>query len=177
MLVFIDESGDGGYKFEKGSSLFLVFVAVIFKNPEEADKLNKEIEKYKIKNKIVSGRELKHSKLNKKQKIFLSDLFKKYNLNIKTHIYKKDSHNKIDNLYKITLENFLKINEECFYTKTIFIDGKQDKVFVKSFKTKITASTKISTKDIKFVNSNTNNLIQLADFIAGEKHDEIKKKE
>jgi hypothetical protein len=30
------------------------------------------------------------------------------------------------------------------------------------------------TQKIKFVNSKTNNLIQLADFIAGEKHDELK---
>jgi late competence protein required for DNA uptake (superfamily II DNA/RNA helicase) len=174
MLVFIDESGDGGYKFEKGSSLFLVFVAIIFKNSKDADILNIEIERYKTKNKITGGKELKHSKLNKKQKLFLSNLFKKHNLNVKTYFYKKDLNNKVDNLYKMILEKFLKEHEKDFQDKTIFIDGKQDKIFLKSFKTEITCTTKISTKNIKFVNSKTNNLIQLADFIAGEKHDELK---
>jgi uncharacterized protein YqkB len=38
MLVFIDDSGDAGFKFEKGSSEFFVISAVIFDDSLEAEK-------------------------------------------------------------------------------------------------------------------------------------------
>lgn len=36
MLVFIDESGDAGFKFDRGSSLYFTVVAVIFQNAGQA---------------------------------------------------------------------------------------------------------------------------------------------
>lgn len=36
-LIFVDESGDTGFKFEKGSSRFFVLVLVIFDRPEDAN--------------------------------------------------------------------------------------------------------------------------------------------
>ncbi len=39
MLVFIDDSGDAGFKLGKGSSEFFVISAVIFDDNLEAEKL------------------------------------------------------------------------------------------------------------------------------------------
>jgi len=38
MLVFIDDSGDAGFKLDKGSSSFFVISAVIFDDELEAEK-------------------------------------------------------------------------------------------------------------------------------------------
>lgn len=172
--VFIDESGDAGYKFNKGSSKILVFSAVIFDSKEESEKLNKVVRDFKLKIKLTKDRELKHNKLNKKQKIQFSEIIKTHKLNKKFLVYKKDKQNMVKDLYKITLERFLKKYENDFFEASIFIDGKQDKNFLKTFKIDISKNTKISTKDIKFLNSETNDLIQLADFIAGEEYEKNK---
>ena len=38
MLVFIDDSGDPGFKFDRGSSRFFVIVLLIFNDELEAEK-------------------------------------------------------------------------------------------------------------------------------------------
>ena len=44
MLVFVDESGDAGFKFAEGSSTYFVFTLVIFDSHEEAEKLRLRID-------------------------------------------------------------------------------------------------------------------------------------
>lgn len=44
MLVFVDESGDTGFKFAEGSSTYFVVTLVIFGNNEEAEKLRFRID-------------------------------------------------------------------------------------------------------------------------------------
>ena len=44
MLVFVDESGDAGFKFKEGSSTYFVVTLVIFSSNEEAEKLRLRID-------------------------------------------------------------------------------------------------------------------------------------
>lgn len=44
MLVFVDESGDAGFKFTEGSSTYFVVTLVIFGSDEEAEKLRLRID-------------------------------------------------------------------------------------------------------------------------------------
>ena len=44
MLVFVDESGDAGFKFAEGSSTYFVVTLVIFGSNEEAEKLRLRID-------------------------------------------------------------------------------------------------------------------------------------
>lgn len=44
MLVFVDESGDAGFKFTEGSSTYFVVTLVIFGSNEEAEKLSLRID-------------------------------------------------------------------------------------------------------------------------------------
>ncbi len=44
MLVFVDESGDTGYKFERNSSPYFVVTMVLFGNEEEAAKVRQSID-------------------------------------------------------------------------------------------------------------------------------------
>lgn len=52
MIVFIDDSGDPGFKLDKGSSAFSVITLVIFDDALEAEKVAlaiKELNDYRLK--------------------------------------------------------------------------------------------------------------------------------
>ena len=44
MLVFVDESGDTGLKFEQGSSTYFAVTLVIFEDDEEADRARQRMD-------------------------------------------------------------------------------------------------------------------------------------
>jgi len=48
MLVFIDDSGDPGFKVEKGSSKIFVITMVIFKDNLEAEKTSVAIKEVRL---------------------------------------------------------------------------------------------------------------------------------
>ncbi len=48
MLVFIDESGDLGYKFDRGSTRFFTIVLVVFEGAESAQACQRAIEQLKV---------------------------------------------------------------------------------------------------------------------------------
>lgn len=60
MWVYIDDSGDGGLKFETGSTSHLVMAACIFREPLEIAKLARRIHECSDKNRHAS--EFKYSK-------------------------------------------------------------------------------------------------------------------
>ena len=67
-LVFIDDSGDPGFSFDKGSSRFLVLVAVMFNNVEESKIAHLFIKDLKTSFNLKSDLEFKFNKLNKDRK-------------------------------------------------------------------------------------------------------------
>ncbi|MFT4147250.1 MAG: DUF3800 domain-containing protein [Micrococcaceae bacterium] len=61
MFVFIDDSGDPGFKFYKGSSNFLVITCVIFNQREDADETSSKILQLKKQLGISPRQEFKFS--------------------------------------------------------------------------------------------------------------------
>jgi len=61
VLVFIDESGDSGFKFDRGSSKHFVIAAVIFRSAFAADACDRSIEGLKRKLGFHLGREFHFS--------------------------------------------------------------------------------------------------------------------
>ena len=53
MLIFMDESGDTGFKFSKNSSKYFVLTVIIFDNLESAEKANDTIKKLRKELKIL----------------------------------------------------------------------------------------------------------------------------
>ena len=66
MLVFIDESGDSGFKFGRGSSRYFVITAVIFNSEFAADACDRSIEGLKRKLGFHVGREFHFSQCSDK---------------------------------------------------------------------------------------------------------------
>jgi hypothetical protein len=58
MLVFIDESGDSGFKFDRGSSRYFVIAAVIFSDDLSASACERAIDCFRRELSFPPGREL-----------------------------------------------------------------------------------------------------------------------
>jgi hypothetical protein len=66
MHVYIDDSGDGGFKLEGGSSSHLVMAAVVFRDPREIERLAHQLEG--VRQRFGTTREFKYHSTSKKIK-------------------------------------------------------------------------------------------------------------
>lgn len=165
--VFIDESGDPG--LTEKSSRFFVMAAIIV-DDKNILKINEIMDDYRKKLKWNILKEFKHSKTKKE---IIKDLIlatKKASYEIE--VLKIDKANFKNNgkmtVYNQVLIKLLKnINRDDI---DITIDGRKSKKYIEKLSSDIRKNTrlKLSAKNIHFIDSNKNNLIQLADLIAGE---------
>ncbi|MBU1255411.1 DUF3800 domain-containing protein, partial [Patescibacteria group bacterium] len=90
MLVFIDDSGDPGFKFNKGSSKVFVIACVIFDDKLEAEKTAVAIKEFRRKIKFPDTMEFKFNKSSKKvRKGFLIKV-SKYKFRIRAIVMQKE---------------------------------------------------------------------------------------
>lgn len=177
MLIFIDDSGDPGFKIEKGSSPVFVIALVIFKDNLEAEKTAVEIKQLKRDLKFPDDVEFKFhkSRLPIKRK-FLTRV-SKFDFEVRAIVVKKD----------IIRSPYLISNKESFFNYIVMQVLKNNKKHIKNAKLKfdrrgekkirdnlrVYLSRELDNKsnrvfaDLKFEDSKTNVLIQLADMIAG----------
>jgi hypothetical protein len=177
MLVFIDESGDPGLKIDKGSSYYFIVSLVVFKENEEAVACDKKIEllKKELNWNNLSEFHFKNNS-NKIKELFLRTV-NEYNFFYYCIVINKD-------LNKLWSKNF---NKKYFYNRTcsLVFEKAKDKLdnaivlidksgnldfrhqLEKYLKSKINSSKKKYIKKIKMQDSAKNNLLQLADYVAG----------
>ena len=170
-LVFIDDSGDPGFK--STSSANLVMAAAVFIDADEADKLSKRISEYQ---KSLSWRKNVEFKFSKDLKSVIIDLLKitsEYDFEIYAVYINKNKFRKImpvidkTKLYNWTIVELLK--NIPFVDAKISIDGRSSKQNMLKTASYIRHEIKNDRKnvEIRFEESKHNNLIQLADLIAG----------
>jgi len=178
MLVFIDESGDTGLKTEKGSSRYFVIVLVSFEENEEAIACDQRIELLKRELKLPPDFEFKFNKLRKEQRIKFFEAALPYSFFYFGIVINKDQDKLYGDGFKIK-ESFYKYacslvfeNAKPYLKEaSIIIDGSGSRQFKKEFKTYLRRKVGSSIiKKVKIQSSNSNNLIQLADMIAGAVH-------
>lgn len=178
MLVFIDESGDTGLKIEKGSSRYFVVGLVSFEENEEALACDQRIELLKRELKLPEGFEFKFSKLRKDQRIKFFEAVLPYSFFYYAIVINKDPTKLYGDGFKIK-ESFYKYacslvfeNAKPFLKDAIIIiDGSGSREFKQQLKTYL--RKRISTsiiQNVKIQSSHNNNLIQLADMVAGAIH-------
>ena len=175
MLVFIDESGDTGLKIEKGSSRYFVIALVSFEENEEAIACDQRIELLKRELKLSGDFEFKFSKLRKEQRIKFFEAVLPYSFFYFGIVINKDQDKLYGDGFKIK-ESFYKYacslvfeNAKPYLKEaTIIIDGSGSRQFKQEFKAYLRKKVGTSIiKKVKIQSSHTNNLIQLADMIAG----------
>jgi len=177
MLVFIDDSGDPGFKLDKGSSHFFVISAVLFDDNLEAEKTALAIKE--LRRNLGFGDEMEF-KFNKSCRIvrekFLSAV-NPYSFKIrcividKNIIYSNELRKNKKHFYAYTIKTLLKYSGEEIKNAKIKVDGSGDREFKKNFLTYL--RKELNTKDkcvlehCRLADSKGNVLIQMADMIAG----------
>lgn len=175
MLVFIDESGDTGLKINKGSSRYFVIVLVSFEDNEKAIVCDQRIQLLKRELKTSDNFEFKFSKLRQEQRIKFFEAVLPYAFFYYGIVINKDLNKLYGDGFKIK-ESFYKYacnlvfeNAKSYLKEAkIVIDGSGSREFKRQLT--VYLRKKIGTsiiKKVKIQSSHSNNLIQLADMIAG----------
>lgn len=176
MLVFVDESGDAGMKLDKGSSEFFVVTAVLFEDVAVAQRCDDSFAELRCKIGFHDRKEfrfhdereltrmafLSHVKQFEFQ--FLSVVLNKRKLSGKGFQFKESV---IKETTRLVFES-LKPN---LRNATVIVDGSGNKAFRQSFandlKREVNTSEQRHVQKVKLVDSETNNLVQLADMVCG----------
>ncbi len=177
MLIFIDDSGDAGFKLDKGSSKFFVISAVIFDDNLEAEKTAVAIKQFRRDAGFSDRVEFKFNKSRRKIREGFLKTVNTFNFRIRNLIIDKslirseELRNNRESFYSYAIKMLLKYSNKTISEASIKIDGSGDRIFRKTFLSYLrkqlnTKEAKII-KKCKLVNSKNNVLIQLADMVAG----------
>jgi hypothetical protein len=177
MLVFIDESGDSGLKIEEGSSRFFTVALVVFEDNDEAINCDKRIELLKSELGWEKGSEFHFKKNSDKVRQIFFESVLPYNFFYYGIVINKDPDklygdgfkNK-SSFYKYTCGLVFENAKDKLNKSIVIIDksGNNDfrKQLSKYLKRKMNGD-RTMIKKVKMQKSESNNLLQLADYIAG----------
>lgn len=180
MLIFIDDSGDPGFKIEKGSSPVLVIVCVIFDDELEAEKTAVAIKELRRKLKKSDKFEFKFNKTNREFRLkFLQEVshFKfRFRAIVfeKTKIKSDELKTSKQSFYNYAIKMVLKHNFGTIKGAKIRLDGHGDRIYkrevIRYLRKELNNRENKIFQKLQFVDSKSNVLIQLADMIAGSIH-------
>lgn len=176
MLIFIDDSGDPGFRVEKGSSAVFIIALVIFKDTLEAEKTSLAIKELRRKLKVSDFYEFKFNKTNKKFKNAFFNTVNSFDFKIraivvdKKLIYSPRLRIYKENFYNYIIMQVLKNSNKIKNAKLRF-DKRGEKTLRDQLRVYLSRELDNKNKrvfrDLKFVDSKQNTLIQLADMSAG----------
>jgi hypothetical protein len=175
MIVFIDESGDSGFKLNKGSSPYFVIGLVVFDDMEEADACDRRIEV--LKTELGKGKNWEfHFKTNshKLKEHFLKAVlpfnFFYYGIVLdKSRLFQEGFTTK-DSFYKYTCGLVFENAKDKLHAAIVVIDETGSLLFksnlAKYLMKKMNESKNII-KRVRMEKSHSSNLLQLADYVTG----------
>lgn len=172
MLIFIDESGDPGFKLGRGSSSHFVVSMVIFDEDEHAQSTAETIKQALADLKIKP-----EFKFNKSRNVIRDAFFEKVKsckfrvralVVDKEKIYSKNLREDDEKFYNYFVRLLIDFKELKLNNVSIKIDGSGDREFKKELHRYLRSQVKSDFKlKIELVDSHKNHLIQLADMVAG----------
>lgn len=177
-LVFIDESGDGGFKFDKSSSRYFVISLIIFDDTLEAEKTAVAIKE--LRRTLGFGDHIEF-KFNKSRRVVREQFLRAVNpfqfrvrslVIDKKILYSPMLRNNINEFYSYAIKLVLK--HSPVVGASIKIDGSGGREFRRSFlvylRKQLNSDEKTLMKSVKLIDSKSSVLIQMADMIAGSIH-------
>ena len=176
MLIFIDDSGDPGFRIEKGSSTHFVIAMVVFEDPLEAEKTSVAIKDLRRKLKVSDLFEFKFNKTNRKFRNAFIDTSKGFKFKIRAIVVDKElirskrlrGHK--ETFYNHIIMQILKHSKSIKNAKLRF-DKRGERTLRNELRVYLSRELDNKNKkvfsDLKFVDSRQNTLIQLADMVAG----------
>ncbi len=177
MLVFIDDSGDPGFKTEKGSSEIFVISLVIFDDDFEAEKTALAIKDVRRKLHFPDDVEFKFFKSRRQvREAFLHAVvpnhFRVRSLIVrKSIIHSPELRTNKKSFYAYAIKMALRYSGNTIVKAKVKIDGSGDRTFRREFlsylRRELNSQDRIIVASCKLVDSRENVLIQMADMIAG----------
>jgi hypothetical protein len=168
-LIWVDDSGDPGFKFKHGSSAYLVIACIVADN-ENAKEIHDQIVRLKHILRWSESSEFKFAKTNPVAKLaFFSQLS---NLEFRAFVVLADKtktpERKPGDFYNEMILAALKSISPQIESANIVIDGESGKNYRQKAKTYFRQNLPKGTIDrVRYQDSKKNVLLQLADMIAG----------
>lgn len=172
MLIFIDDSGDPGFKLAKGSSSHFVIACVIFDDNLDAEETALKIKRLRRELKWRENKEFKFNKASRQIRMQFLQEVKACNFRVRAVLVDKSlvrsdelKGNK-NSFYNYMIKEVLSKCGPSIKDAKVRLDGHEDRAYKKAATTYFRKQVS-AVKDFKFVDSKTDNLIQLTDMIAG----------
>lgn len=178
MLVFLDESGDPGFKFGAGSSTFFVVTLILIKDNQVATNLDQTIDRLRTKLRTPSGFEFHFAKTCPEwRESFMKEIngfeFRYHSIVInKPALYGEGFNNK-ESFYKFACKIVLQNASRELTDATVVLDGCGSREFQRQLGSYLrrnindSDAPKVAIKSLKIQESHRNNLLQLADMVCG----------
>ena len=176
-FVFIDDSGDPGFKLGHGSSRFFVIALVIFHDPLEIEKTAVAIKEFRRSLRFPDSMEFKFHKSRQQVKEGFLKRINPFNFSIrclvvdKTLIRSEELKNDKNSFYSYAIKMVLQYSADEVLNAHVKIDGSGDRVFRRNFLTYLRKHLNFRQRKImqncKLADSKDNVMIQMADMIAG----------
>ncbi len=176
MLVFIDDSGDPGFKFDKGSSTHFVIACIVFDDNLDAEETALKIKRLRRSLGRRDDHEFKFNKASKDIRLAFLNEIKGCKFRVRAIVADKSIIRSIElrrnknKFYNYMIKEVLSKSAGKIIDGRIRLDGHEDRSYKKAattyFRQQANPDGSII-KDMKFVNSKNDNLIQLADMVAG----------
>ncbi|MFG1237188.1 DUF3800 domain-containing protein [Xanthobacter autotrophicus DSM 597] len=172
MLVFIDESGDPGFKLTKGSSPFFVVALVAFPEVDQSVSAAQAIDD--VAKKIGVKNEFKFSSSRPEVRDAFFACVMPFHFCVraiaieKDKIYSPHLRAEKDAFYAFFVKSMLKFNGGLLKNAKVIIDGSGDRIFkaeIASYLKRHVAEGAI--RSVRFSNSKNDRLVQMADMCTG----------
>lgn len=172
MLILIDESGDAGFKVAKGSSPYFVVAMVIFRDLQEAERASTAIARARERLNIKT--EFKFNKCHPQVRDSFFEAVQPFRFTVralvvdKARIYSEGLRENKERFYNYFVKTLLKHDGGILQGARVKIDGSGDREFKRELDRYLRGQLdggKVAS--VKFTESHSDNLIQLADMTSG----------
>lgn len=172
MLVFIDESGDAGFKLDKGSSNVFAVAMVIIDDHEQAKQMSLSLEA--LRNEWAGVREFKFSKASADLRDQFFGAATNFNFSVRALVVQKELvrsghlRSNTEAFYQFFVKTMMRFDNGRLQNAHVVIDGSGERTFRRDLQTHLKRHTpQGAIKDIRMKDSRGDLLVQLADMCVG----------
>lgn len=172
MLVLIDESGDTGFKLTRGSSSHFVMAMVIFDSEADAECASAAIQDLRAQLRVETEFKFSKSHAHVKDAFFRCVCAHRFRVRAlvvdKSVIYSGALRTRKELFYNYFVKLLLEHNNSRLADARVKIDGSGDRHFKNELNVYLRRQLhQGQVRSVKFAESHRDNLIQLADMVAG----------
>lgn len=171
MFVFIDESGDPGFKLDRGSTPVFAAAMVVFENAEAAAQADAAIQHALSNLRAYPEFKFNRSREEVRDGFFAAVADCRFCVRAivvrKELIYSDRLRTEKEEFYRFFVKNMVKHDGGLLQNAKVVIDGSGERVFRQDLQRHLKQHTGGAIKSVKFADSRQDRLVQLADMAVG----------